>query len=203
MTFRSSLLPIVLALAPTLSSGFVTPHSAPCIPKPSPSSLSATSTSRRNFIEQTIAAAATTSVLISSPLPAFAKEKEELIITKETVTAAFDAIRFELNDSTGVVSKLANLIENGSFEDIIEYTREQDAYFRKAKIGKARKLLMDKDMKGASLQDSNAVTWDLIGINRASRPGKENKEEQLKYWEELKKDIAKFLEYESAIVIPE
>ena len=44
------------------------------------------------------------------------------------------------------------------------------------------------------------MTFDLIGINRASRPGKENREDQLRYLEELKKDIAKFLELEKTIV---
>jgi hypothetical protein len=41
----------------------------------------------------------------------------------------------------------------------------------------------------------------LIGINRASRPGKENKEDQLRYLQELKSDIEKFLELESTIVV--
>ena len=50
---------------------------------------------------------------------------------------------------------------------------------------------------------SNAVTWDLIGINRASRPGKEDREEQLRYLEELKSDVAKFLELEKTIDVVE
>ena len=45
------------------------------------------------------------------------------------------------------------------------------------------------------------VTFDLIGINRASRPGKENKDEHLRYLQELKVDIQKFLELESTIVV--
>jgi len=48
---------------------------------------------------------------------------------------------------------------------------------------------------------SNAVTFDLIGINRASRPGKENAEEQNRYLEELKKDVERFLELEKTIVV--
>lgn len=48
---------------------------------------------------------------------------------------------------------------------------------------------------------SNAVTWDLIGINRSSRPGKEDKEVQAKYLEDLKKDIGIFLELEETIVV--
>jgi hypothetical protein len=153
---------------------------------------------RRNFIDQTIATAITATSLVFPLQPALAKEAPE--ITPETVKEAFDAIRNELTSSTGVVATLSNLIDNGSFEEILQYTKESDAYFRKAKLGKARKLLTDKDLKGESVLMSNAVTFDLIGINRASRPGKENREDQLRYLEELKKDIEKFLELEKTIV---
>ena len=83
----------------------------------------------------------------------------------------------------------------------MEYTKESDAYFRRAKLGKARKLLTDKNFKDGALQLSNAVTFDLIGINRASRPGRESTEEALRYWEELKGDVEKFLELEGTIVV--
>lgn len=45
------------------------------------------------------------------------------------------------------------------------------------------------------------MTFDLIGINRASRPGQEDKDEQLRYLQELKSDVEKFLELESTIVV--
>lgn len=96
---------------------------------------------------------------------------------------------------------MSNLIDGGSFEEILQYTKESDAYFRKAKMGRARKLLTDKDLKGDAVSMSNAVTFDLIGINRSSRPGKENREEQLKYLGELKMDIERFLELEKTIVM--
>ena len=83
----------------------------------------------------------------------------------------------------------------------MQYTKESDAYFRKAKLGKARKLLTDNTLKGDAILMSNAVTFDLIGINRASRPGQENREEQIRYLNELRKDIERFLELESTIVI--
>ena len=159
--------------------------------------------SRRNFLDDTmttaalsITAAAVTN--IATPQPAYAKETIE--ITPQTVTAAFDAIRSELTSPTGVVTTLSNLIDTGSFEDILQYTKESDAYFRKAKMGKARKLLTDKDVKSNATLICNAVTFDLIGINRASRPGKENREDQLRYLDELRKDVEKFLELESTIV---
>ncbi len=83
----------------------------------------------------------------------------------------------------------------------MQYTKESDAYFRKAKLGKARKLLTDNALKNDAILMSNAVTFDLIGINRASRPGQENREEQMKYLAELQKDIERFLELESTIVV--
>lgn len=84
----------------------------------------------------------------------------------------------------------------------MQYTKESDAYFRKAKLGKARKLLTDEKLRSnESLYLSNAVTFDLIGINRASRPGKQNKDEQLRYLTELKDDIEKFLKLEDTIEI--
>lgn len=84
----------------------------------------------------------------------------------------------------------------------MQYTKESDAYFRRAKLGRARRLLTDKDLKGEAVQMSNAVTFDLIGINRASRPGKRDKEVQDRYLVELRTDIEKFLELEGTIVIP-
>ncbi|KAL9179710.1 hypothetical protein ACHAXT_009000 [Thalassiosira profunda] len=163
-----------------------------------PTALSAAT--RRNLLEQTGALVVGAAALSTIPLPA-AAAKEEVPITRQAVTEAFDAIRNELNDPSGVVATLAKLIESGSFEDILQYTKESDAYFRKAKMGKARKLLTDKALKGDAVAMSNAVTFDLIGINRASRPGKENKGEQQRYLEELKKDIGRFLELEGTIVV--
>lgn len=57
-----------------------------------------------------------------------------------------------------MVATLAKLIEDGSYEDILQYTKESDAYFRKAKMGKARKLLTDESLKGDAVLMSNAVS---------------------------------------------
>lgn len=163
----------------------------------STSSLYAISTnsSRRNFVQQSSIALLTTTL----PSTAFAKDVEP--VTRQTVANAFQAIRSELSSPTGLISTLTNLINNNSYPEIMQYTKESDAYFRKAKLGKARKLLTDGALKGDAILMSNAVTFDLIGINRASRPGQENREEQMKYLEELRKDIERFLELESTIVV--
>mmetsp|Transcript_8303 Transcript_8303/g.20396 ORF Transcript_8303/g.20396 Transcript_8303/m.20396 type:complete len:212 (+) Transcript_8303:101-736(+) len=211
MTFKSSLLIsiILLSALSVPSSGFVA-RVSPATRRTRASdagatTLSATATtqsSRRNFLATTTILSTTTAAL-TTPLPAYAKKESEPI-TRETVTAAFDAIRFELTSDTGVVSTLANLIQSGDRNDeIVQFTRESDAYFRKAKIGAARKLLTDKELKGDAIGMSNAVTWDLIGINRASRPGKEDGEEQRRYLEELRKDIERVLELEGTIEVAE
>lgn len=208
---------LFLALLPQLSSGFVTTtafvsSSSICCNIKVPTPTSSTSTtislnamSRRNFMEQ-LPLVPTSIIAIaaaSSPLIANAKE-EPAPITQQTVTEAFDAIRYELSNPSGVVTKLTKLINDGnSFEEIMQFTKESDAYFRRAKVGKARKLLTDKELKSSSIQLSNAITFDLIGINRASRPGQQSKEEQLKYLDELKKDIESVLELEKTIVIEE
>eukprot|EP00957_Ditylum_brightwellii_P125582 9572408-Ditylum_brightwellii.AAC.1 len=69
-------------------------------------------------------------------------------------------------------------------------------------MGRARKLLTDKALKDEAVLMCNAVTFDLIGINRASRSGQEDSEVAMKYLVEMRADLKKFLELESTIVIP-
>lgn len=209
MVFKAIISAILILVSSQLSSGFVTPSFSYTtirgISTASSSQVKSTqllATTRRNFLEQSTTIA-TIAIGTSIPLPAYAKEPPPPI-TQEAVTEAFDAIRYELTNPSGVVGTLTNLINDGnSYEEVMQYTKESDAYFRKAKIGKARKLLTDKEIKSGSIQLSNSVTFDLIGINRASRPGQEDKDVQLKYLEDLKKDIEQFLELEKTIVIEE
>ena len=218
MVFKAIISAILILVSSQLSSGFVTPScstTAGLIRGISLTPLSTQvkstqllATTRRNFLEQsttiaTIAIGTSISSSLAIPLPAYAKEPPPPI-TQEAVTEAFNAIRYELTNPSGVVGTLTNLINDGnSYEEVMQYTKESDAYFRKAKIGKARKLLTDKEIKSGSIQLSNSITFDLIGINRASRPGQEDKDVQLKYLEDLKKDIEQFLELEKTIVIEE
>lgn len=224
MTFTSTsrllLLSAALVLSPSPSAGFLLPSPAtlgggrtialraPRDTSSSSSSLAAAASgdvddrhrhhqTRRGFVESSIAASLASA--LASPTAALAKD--EAPVTRQAVAEAFAAVRSELASPAGVYSTLSNLIESGSFEEILQYTKESDAYFRKAKIGRARKMMTDKDLKGEALQLSNAVTFDLIGINRASRPGRENKEEQLRYLEELRKDVEKFLEFEGTVEV--
>ena len=130
---------------------------------------------------------------------ASAKKPPPESITPKNVKSAFDAIRFELEDPAGGVASLESMISVKDFEGVMDFTKNYDGYFRKARIGRARKLLTDKKKKDDAVLMSNAITFDLIGINRASRPGQENQEEARKYLEELKADIQKILDLESTV----
>lgn len=58
-----------------------------------------------------------------------------------------------------MVVTLQKLIDDGNYDDILQYTKECDAFFRKGKLGKARKLLTDDQLKGDSILMSNAVSF--------------------------------------------
>ena len=74
------------------------------------------------------------------------------------MTTTFAAVKEELVSPSGVVATLQKLIDEGNHEEVMQYTKESDAFFRKGKIGKARKLLTDEKLKGDSVMLSNAVS---------------------------------------------
>ncbi|KAL7485867.1 hypothetical protein ACHAW6_011464 [Cyclotella cf. meneghiniana] len=190
----------ILLWTPHPTNGFVNPSATTSMSRTTslPTRSTELRATRRAILTQTVR---TTSIaaLATLPLPSDAKPPEP--ITRKLVTETFASIREELTSPSGVVATLQKLIDGGNYDDILQYTKESDAFFRKGKLGKARKLLTDENLKGESVLMSNAVTFDLIGINRASRPGKENKEEQLRYLQELISDVEKFLQLESTIVV--
>jgi len=134
----------------------------------------------------------------ANPSVAEAKKNKEPI-TPEKVTAAFAAVREQLESPEGGIQELKSLIDKEDFNGIREFTQMYDLEFRKAKMVKARKMITGKEEIDRGLYLSNSVTFDLIGINRFSRDGKQNISEVRKYWEELKKDIITFLDMEKGI----
>ena len=199
--FKNVLLAIIL---PSLSSGFVVPLGGPCVTKAASSTgnllmrmsnSDAGEESRRSAIGKVISSGA--AALATGAQPAAAKEKEA--ITPENVKAAFDAVRYELEDAAGGVQLIESKINAEDYEAVMDLTKNYDGYMRKARVGRARKLLTDKKLKDDAQMTSNAITFDLIGINRASRPGQQNKDEALKYLGELKADVQKILDLESTI----
>lgn len=139
------------------------------------------------------------STAASTVKPSVAQAKSKEPMTPEKVKAAFAAVREQLDSPEGGIQELKSLIDKEDFEGIRTFTQMYDLEFRKAKMVKARRLVTSKDDIPRGLYLSNSVTFDLIGINRSSRVGKENISEVKKYWEELKMDVINFLELEKGI----
>ena len=137
----------------------------------------------------------TISSLASFADDAQAKDKEPVAI--ETVRESFQAVKYELNN--GGISDLAAIIEKEDYDEIMELTKNYDLEFRKAKMGKARKFLTSKEDKEKAVMLCNAVTFDLIGMNKGSRAGQRNIEQVKKYYGELKVDVQSFLDLEQNI----
>lgn len=131
--------------------------------------------------------------------PATAKDKDKEPVSKETVTKSFQAVRDELEGSDGGIKTLESLIAKEDFEGVMEFTKGYDLEFRKAKMGKARKFITSKEEKEKAVALCNAVTFDLIGMNKGSRPGQRDIEQVKKYFGEIQADINSFLELEKGI----
>ena len=159
----------------------------------SSSSISSSPLGRRDIIKKAGSMLIFSSVLSSSNT-AQAKDKEPVALS--TVTAAFQAVRDELD--VGIV-ELGVLVDKVDYEGIMEFTKYYDLEFRKAKMVKARRYLTSKEDKEKATSVCNAVTFDLIGMNKFSREGQRNIEQVQKYYGELKEDVLAFLEFEKKI----
>jgi hypothetical protein len=181
----------------------------------------ADSTSRRSFFSSTVpfcCAASTLCGIVSAleegeqdavawatPTLSNTSGDDQLRNQDPQLQAAFQDIQEELNGEVfielgkgGGVLFLKQLIVEERYDTIKEFTKFYDAEFRKVKLGKVRKLLTDKKLKEEALQLSNAITFDLIGINKASRVKDGN--EAIRYWTELEEDIIKFLQLQKQAV---
>ena len=119
--------------------------------------------------------------------------------TKETVVETFAPIKFELNDPNGGVATMQGRIDAEDWDGLMSFTQTYDLELRKKLMGKAKKLFQSKDVKSTATTYANGVTFDLIGINRASRKGQQSVESANKYLQELRDDVTKFLSLESTI----
>ncbi len=181
----------------------------------------ADSTSRRSFFSSTVpfcCAASTLCGIVSAleegeqdtvawaaPTLSNASGDNQQRSQDSQLQAAFQDIQEELNGEVfielgkgGGVPFLKQLIVEERYDTIKEFTKFYDAEFRKVKLGKVRKLLTDKKLKEEALQLSNAITFDLIGINKASRVKDGN--EAIRYWTELEEDVIKFLQLQKQAV---
>jgi len=155
-----------------------------------------TATSNRRTVIQTIASTVGASLLV--PVISVAAEETSTSITKSN--NPFDAIRYELYDPKGGVAYMQSCIDKNDFASLLEFTKQYDQVLRKAAMGKAKKLLPTKELKEVGTAACNAVTFDLIGMNRNSRPSQENMAEVSKYLQELRQDAEKLLQLEESAV---
>jgi len=149
---------------------------------------------RKSFMAGVASVFATTA---TTAQPAFAKEKEP--ITRENVAAAFADLKYELNDPNGGVAIIQSRIDAKDFVGTMEFVRDYDLELRKKRMGRAKKLLTNNAQKEVATMTGNAVTFDLIGINRNSRPGQEDAEKANKYLNELRTDLQNMINMEETI----
>jgi len=163
--------------------------------------------SRRDFLSITPAAVisciAGLNILTTQSTPALAADTsaEIELPTKEVVTECFDFIRFELENPEGGVAYMQERIDREDLVGLLEFSRSYDLEFRKRRFGNAKKLMQDKEIKSKATAYANAVTFDLIGINRSCRKGQESVESANKYLQELRDDVSKFLTLEKTIEV--
>jgi len=161
-----------------------------------------TTASRRNFFEQCttltfLGVGAWMTPLPNNPIVVVAVDEPPP--TQEAVKALYDDIRYELENPQGGVAYMQGRIDALDFEGLMEFTKSYDLELRKLRMGKAKKLLQSKEVKEEATGYANAVTFDLIGINRNSRKGQENQEGANKYLQELRDDVNKFLSLQNTI----
>jgi len=163
--------------------------------------------SRRDFLRITppavISCIAGLNILTSQSIPALAADTSADIKlpTKEVVTECFDFIRFELENPEGGVAYMQARIDKEDLAGLLEFSKTYDLEFRKRRFGNVKKLLQDKKVKSKATEYANAVTFDLIGINRSCRKGQENIDSANKYLQELRDDVTMFLTLEKTIEV--
>lgn len=153
------------------------------------------SQSRKAFLQTT---ASFIGASLVAPTPTWAAE-EIVFPEKVAVKQVFDDIRYELNDPNGGVAYLQKKADENDFEALMEFTKTYDPEIRKLRMGRAKKLLQSKELKEEATCYANGVTFDLIGINRNSRKGKESVDDVNKYIQELRDDANKFINLENTI----
>jgi len=119
----------------------------------------------------------------------------------------FDAIREELKGAgTGGLAFMQQKIAAKDYGELREFTKQWDLDFRKAVLGAARKAMPKGPDRDRAVLVANAVTFDLIGINKAIRKvGNEDPAEAKRWYNTLVDDIADYvtLEPKGARYVPE
>ena len=113
----------------------------------------------------------------------------------------FDAIRDELaGGGTGGLRRIKEKLvapAAADYADLLEFTKLWDLEFRKAVLTAARKAMPKGPDRDNAVLVANAVTFDLIGINKALRKvGSEDLDEARRWSNVLVDDINAFLALE-------
>ena len=130
-----------------------------------------------------------TTSTIAPTSPAHAKEKGP---PPMSVKEAVDAVAYELRDPMGSVGRLQNALDDLDYAALLEQTKTMDQSLRKRVVGQAKYYWSDQNR---ATQLSNAVTFDLIGINRNARSGQESRDGVRQYLDELRQDLSTILRY--------
>jgi hypothetical protein len=149
--------------------------------------------SRREFVN----AIATFGIVTGCATPAHSKMPKETL-TEENFKAAWDDLKFELHDPKGGVSIMQSRIDDQDFVGLMEFTKGYDLDVRKLKIGRCKAYLSSVEQAVATMS-ANAITFDLIGINRSARLGKENQSECYRYLNELRTDLQAVIDQERTV----
>ena len=188
---------LLVPLLVPISFAFITPYTTPTRAFVLQLQLSETS-SRRSFIvrEGTLGL----SILIpwvSQTKSVMAKE-DAPPATRENIKKAFDDLRYELNGSEGGVARMQRAIDSEDWSSLMEVTKTYDQVLRKGKVGRVKSFLSEKEKSILTLS-ANAITFDLIGINRNARPGQENASEANRYLDELRTDLQLIIDKERLV----
>lgn len=114
-----------------------------------------------------------------------------LAVQLDAKAAAKEAVRVE---STKGIAYMKAQLEAKDYDSLLEFTKSYDQILRKGAMGQAKKLMKESSSSSDVLTSiTNAVTFDLIGINRSVRKGQENPEQAARYIQILQEDVNRFL----------
>jgi hypothetical protein len=146
---------------------------------------------RRDFLGGALSAAAA-----CAALPAGSAQAAEDEAPKPTRSEAFARVRAEVvtgKEAGGAT--LPGLIDGDDWEEVKEFTKKYDNNFRKMMMLPAKKTLETSSLKEKGQLLCNAVTFDLIAINKAARVG--DKPAALAALARLRADAEKFVALEA------
>jgi hypothetical protein len=113
--------------------------------------------------------------------------------TLPSLEKCFNAVRKELDLKDGAsLIRIKADIDEGKWDDLKLFSREYDAGFRGGVLKSAWKQLGDNKQKGIKV--TNSFTFDLIGLNKASR--NEDKEDAYHRLDQITQDLKDFLALE-------